>query len=61
MSEKTRISISIVIAFLYYNLPIDMVIFEKMLKAIDVSVIEFFREDKRPEKVFYKKDGFSEK
>ena len=46
LSKKTKISISIIFAFLYYNLPIDMVIFEKMLKAIDVSVIEFFREDK---------------
>ena len=47
LSKKTRISISIIYAFLNYNLPIDMVIFEKMLKAINVSVIEFFRADKK--------------
>ena len=42
LSKKTKISISIVYAFLYYNLPTDFVCFEKMLKALNVTVKEFF-------------------
>ena len=42
LSKETRIQIGEIHAFLWYNLPIDFVCFEKMLKAIDVSVVEFF-------------------
>ena len=43
LSKKTRISTAIVHAFLWYNLPIEMVLFEKMLKALEVSVEYFFK------------------
>ena len=47
LSKETRIQPSEIYAFLWYNLPIDFVCFEKMLKAIDVSVVEFFSVDKQ--------------
>ncbi len=47
LMKKTKISFSIVHAFLWYNLPIDFVIFEKMLKALEVSVEYFFKSKDR--------------
>ena len=43
LSKKTKISAAIIYAFLWYNLPIEMVLFEKMLKALEVSVEYFFK------------------
>ena len=48
LSKRTRISVSVIYGFLNNNLPIEIVVFEKMLKAIDVSVVKFFSVDKRP-------------
>ena len=47
LKKKTKISISIIHAFLQYNLPIDFVAFEKMLKALEVSVEYFFKSKDR--------------
>ena len=51
LHRETGISAGTIKAFLTYNLPIDFIIFEKMLKAIDVSVVDFFSVDK-PTSVF---------
>ena len=48
LSKETRIQPGEIHAFLHYNMPIDFVYFEKMLKAIDVSVVEFFSFNKKP-------------
>ncbi len=54
LSKETRIQPSEIHAFLWYNLPIDFVYFEKMLKAIDVPVVEFFSVDKSTTKTIDK-------
>ena len=43
LMSKTRLSPSTTHAFLWYNLPIDLSTFEKMLKALNVSVEYFFK------------------
>ena len=43
LSKKTKISTAIIHAFLWYNISIEFVIFEKMLKALEVSVEYFFK------------------
>ncbi len=47
LSNKTEISNAIIHVFLWYNLPIEMVLFEKMLKALEVSVEYFFKSKDR--------------
>ena len=54
LSKMTKISYSTIYGFLNYNLPIDFVYFEKMLKAMDISVVEFFSVDKPVNKSFVK-------
>ena len=51
LQKKTKIASGDLYAFLWYNLPIDFITFEKMLKVIDVSVVKFFEIDKTPIKI----------
>ena len=46
LRKKAKIPISIMHGFLWYNLSIDFIQFERMLKVLDVSVVEFFSVDK---------------
>ena len=47
LQKKTKIVSGVLHAFLWYNLPIDFITFEKMIKALDVRVIDFFSVQKQ--------------
>ena len=51
MAEGTKLSLGVIRGFLQYGLPINFTQFEKMLKVIDVSVVDFFSVDKPVKKI----------
>ena len=46
LQKRTKIATSVLHAFLWYNHPIDFITFEKMLKSLTVSVVDFFNFEK---------------